>query len=373
MRKKRGAAVLAALLLGASAVGSVPVSAVADSVQAAHTVHINDEYEIPVGSRFKELFFGNKKDKTKNPIAKDEQVMLCPGGDVFGVRLVKDGVSVVSAEEECILRGGDVIISIDGERIRSLGDIKRILSASDGKPMDLVIERGDERFSAEVIPKKTGESYKLGAVLRDGVAGIGTITYYNPKNGEFGGLGHGICEEKTGKPEKMKNGTVTGVLLGGVDKSKVGDPGELTGILTDKKLGEVYSNTDEGIFGKLEETPDKSRTPLPIAKRDEVKEGAAKIISTLKNGHRAEYDVEIFDINRSSRETKSFKIRVTDGALEAVTGGIVRGMSGSPIIQNGKLVGAVTHVMVADPTEGYGIFIENMLDAANTQVIPKAA
>ena len=141
----------------------------------------------------------------------------------------------------------------------------------------------------------------------------------------------------------------------------------MRGVLTDKIIGSVSKNTSCGVFGTLsgEALTDKSRQSVEIGSRNDIKEGAATIISTVKSGKKSEYGIEIYDINRSSCESKSFKIKVTDDTLLALTGGIVRGMSGSPIIQNGKLVGAVTHVMVADPTEGYGIFIENMLNSAN--------
>ena len=368
MKKKRYKVITALLLLVQLALTASPLSVAAASADTGldgeACVATSSTDGVKVSSRFFELLFGKRDENDKNVKNTSDDITLCPGGDVFGVKISRDSVSVMACEEECILHKGDLIISIDGERIRSLSDVKRIMQKSDGTPLNLVIERGGEQFEAEVIPKKVGDAYKLGAVLREGVAGIGTVTYYNPLTGEFGGLGHGICEEKTGEPVKMKSGTVTGVILGGVDKGASGDPGELTGILTDRTLGKLYSNTEEGVFGKLDTVPDSARSALPIAHKDEVKEGAATIISTLKNGNRAEYKIEIFDIDRTSAGTKSFKIRVTDEALKAITGGIVRGMSGSPIIQDGKLVGAVTHVLVANPTEGYGIFIENMLAAA---------
>lgn len=368
MKKKRYAVIAALLLLVQFALSASPLSTAAASanteLEYQECASVSAGTDVKVSSRFFELLFGKKGEDDKGDQTTKDEITLCPGGDVFGVKIARDSVSVMACEEECILHKGDLIISISGERIRSLLDVKRIMENADGTPLNLVIERGGERFEAEVIPKKDGEAYKIGAVLREGVAGIGTVTYYNPSTGEFGGLGHGICEEKTGNPVKMKSGTVTGVILGGVDKGESGDPGELTGILTDHTLGTLYSNTEEGVFGKLDTVPDSARSAMPIAHRDEVKEGAATIISTLKNGNRAEYSIEIFDIDRASTGTKSFKIRVTDEALKAITGGIVRGMSGSPIIQNGKLVGAVTHVLVANPTEGYGIFIENMLAAA---------
>ena len=209
--------------------------------------------------------------------------------------------------------------------------------------------------------------YRLGVVLKDGAAGIGTITYIDPETGDFGGLGHGICDTDTGEVINFTEGQITGVILSGVKKGEEGKPGELSGLLTDKVKGVLYSNTECGVFGKLDSIPEGlSSTAIEIAHRDDVHSGEATILSTVKVGSVKEYKIEISDINKGSTGTKSFKIKVTDPALIAITGGVVRGMSGSPIIQDGKLVGAVTHVMVANPTEGYGIFIENMLSASES-------
>ena len=239
----------------------------------------------------------------------------------------------------------------------------------------LKVERGGKELLLNVIPKEIDGEYKLGAILREGSAGIGTITYITPGTMEFGGLGHGIYESGTNKPIEIKGGSVTGVVLGAVERGEAGKPGELTGILTDRTRGRIFANTDVGVFGKLDALNESLDEPMPIAHRAEVTEGEAEILSTLKNGRRMAYKVEIFDIDSTSTGTKSFKIKVTDPALLAISGGIVRGMSGSTIIQNGKIVGAVTHVMVSDPTEGYGIFIENMLNASQTarNELPRAA
>ena len=191
------------------------------------------------------------------------------------------------------------------------------------------------------------------------------LIYVNPKTGDFGGLGHGICDTDTGEVIDFTEGQVTGVILSGVKKGEEGKPGELSGLLTDKVTGELYANTECGVFGRLDTVPDSlTQTAVQIAHKDEVHEGEATILSTVKMGAAKEYKIEISEINKSSTGTKSFKIKVTDPTLIAITGGVVRGMSGSPIIQDGKLVGAVTHVMVANPTEGYGIFIENMINAS---------
>ena len=174
-------------------------------------------------------------------------------------------------------------------------------------------------------------------------------------------------------PPFSGSGVACTVTLGACKKGMPGKAGEFSGIINRNTIGSIYKNTECGVFGKLEALPKASPEALPIARKASVKCGEAEIISTVKNGKTATYKIEITDIDRDSTGSKSFKIKVTDPTLIALTGGIVRGMSGSPIIQNGKLVGAVTHVMVADPTEGYGIFIENMLNTANEQMQPKAA
>jgi stage IV sporulation protein B len=220
-------------------------------------------------------------------------------------------------------------------------------------------------ISVEIRPTLVDGEYKLGLTLRDSAAGIGTVTFVDPETGTFGGLGHGICDGDSGEVVPMESGEICGVVLGGVHKGESGKPGELCGILNETTVGSLTKNSECGVFGTVDSTKIKTRDAIAIGRRDEVAEGEATIISTIKNGKSAEYKIKIHDIDRTSTGSKSFKITVTDPTLIALTGGIIRGMSGSPIIQNGKLIGAVTHVLVADPTEGYGIFIENMLNVAN--------
>jgi stage IV sporulation protein B len=215
--------------------------------------------------------------------------------------------------------------------------------------------------------------YKVGIGLRDGAAGLGTITFIDPETGVFGGLGHGICDADSGEVILMDSGEVLGVILGGIHKGESGKPGELCGVLTERDLGDLTVNSECGVFGIITNPDYIEGERMTIGRRDEVREGEATIISTLKNGKSAQYKIEIYDIDHASDGSKSFRIRVTDETLKALTGGIVRGMSGSPIIQNGKLIGAVTHVLVADPTEGYGIFIENMLNNITFAKQQKAA
>ncbi len=323
---------------------------------------------VTVKSRLWELLGGGSEEASAS-----ERVYLIPGGVVFGTRLSEAHLTVTDAAECKGLMTGDKIISVDGKVVARTKDISEILRATGGGEVEIVLERGGKRVCVSVTPKLVGEEYKLGAVLREGAAGIGTVTYIDPESGEFGGLGHGICESGGTHPIEMTGGVVTDVVLGAVQKGEAGKPGELTGILTDRVRGVIYSNTDVGVFGKYAELPKKLDTPLPIAHKSEVKRGEASILSTLKNGKRMEYKIEIYDIDTTSTNSKSFKIKVADPTLLSISGGIVRGMSGSPIIQNGKLVGAVTHVMINNPTEGYGIFIENMLSAAKEDALPRAA
>ncbi|MBQ8380381.1 MAG: SpoIVB peptidase [Clostridia bacterium] len=343
----------------------------ADAATGSRSAGHQDDGGIEVGSRFHELIFGKKEEKKA-----EEDIYLCPGGDAFGVKIRGGGVSVSKVIDEggSPFREGDFIKSIDGQPIDSIDDVKEALKYSGGKELTFTVLRGRSSESFSVTPRVCADEYHLGVILKDGATGIGTITYYDPKTREFGGLGHGISYSDGKELRGMSEGTVTGVILAGATRGKPNQPGELRGVLTESKLGDLYANTECGVFGTLDCNLEcTSEIPIPIAKRNEVAPGEATILTTVKSGKRASYKIEIDDINYSSESTKSFKIRVTDDALIALTGGIVRGMSGSPIIQDGKLVGAVTHVMVANPTEGYGIFIENMLNAAQGQSQPEAA
>ena len=326
----------------------------------------SDEDGVLVGSRLYELIFGSGKDKKSY-----KDIKLCPGGDAFGVKICGSGVTVTKVITELsagVLKPDDRIISINKTDVYTIDEVKKIVNSSGGRALSFEILRDGKTHAAQITPRCAGGEYHLGVILSDGASGIGTVTYYDPETYEFGGLGHGICSADGKEVLKMTRGQVTGVILAGASRGAPTKPGELRGVLTDRHLGTLYANTPMGVFGKLERGAfaESEHGALPIASRDEVEEGEATIISTVKNGKRCEYKIALTDIDHSSDGTKCFRIKVTDDALIAITGGIVRGMSGSPIIQNGKLVGAVTHVMVADPTEGYGIFIENMLNASQT-------
>ncbi len=319
-----------------------------------------------ISSRFYELLF----DKEEKP---GSELYLIPGGEVFGIRIKEHGVTVNSAEEWSQLERGDRIISIDDTEVKESEDVTLKMKECRGGTVRIGILRGGEKMTLTVTPKYENGSYKLGVTLQRAACGIGTVTFVDPKTQAFGGLGHGICNPQTKIPVELESGEVCGVVLGGINRGEVGKPGELSGVLNKKHIGRIDINDECGVFGSLDDVSAYSATPIPVGTRAAVKCGEAEIISTVKNGKKATYKIEITEIDADSTGSKSFKIKVTDPTLIALTGGIVRGMSGSPIIQNGKLIGAVTHVMVANPTEGYGIFIENMLSAAENQVQPKAA
>ena len=355
---------LSLFVISRGKIGDVPTSA--DAVDEGITCALTKEDDVRISSRLLELLFGKNEEKDK--------VLLIPGGAIFGAKIKQKYVSVQNPGDIRGLKAGDKILSVNGTKVGCAIDVKNVIQAAEGNEIFMVCERDGKEISVKIVPAKSQGEYKLGLVLKDGAAGIGTVTYIDPETGEFGGLGHGICDTDTGEVIDFSEGRVTGVVLSGVKKGEEGKPGELSGLLTDKVMGVLYSNTECGVFGKLDKIPDSLKgEAIEIAHRDEVHNGEATILSTVKVGCLKEFKINISDIDKTSTGTKSFKIKVTDPALIAITGGVVRGMSGSPIIQDGKLVGAVTHVMVANPTEGYGIFIENMLNAANNQSQQKAA
>lgn len=321
---------------------------------------------VEVGSRFWDLLFGEEKDTA-------EDVTLLVGGGVFGIKLKQKYLTVVDSKGIPALKNGDLILSVNGREVYSIADFKSAVQASGGGSVTIrALHEGNE-IAVEIRPGLVDGEYKVGIGLRDGAAGLGTITFIDPETGVFGGLGHGICDADSGEVILMDSGEVLGVILGGIHKGESGKPGELCGVLTERDLGDLTVNSECGVFGIITNPDYIEGERMTIGRRDEVREGEATIISTLKNGKSAQYKIEIYDIDHASDGSKSFRIRVTDETLKALTGGIVRGMSGSPIIQDGKLIGAVTHVLVADPTEGYGIFIENMLNNITFAKQQKAA
>ncbi len=299
----------------------------------------------------------------------DAAQLLIPGGQVIGMELQDDTVSVVSFDETlgaaartAGLKQGDRILRIDDTQIRCVEDVRKALAKSDGD-VEVSVLRGEKPQLLKLCPTATADGPKLGVSLRQGTAGLGTVTYYRPDNDGFAALGHGV-NSRDGKLLRLTQGSVYPARIESVKIGKTGAPGQLMGTVTQTApVGSIFKNTDQGVFGSAKLQAEIE--PLPVAEISQIKTGAATIRSTVAGDSLREYSVEILKIYpNSASKTRNMLVKVTDPALLAATGGIVQGMSGSPIIQDGKLVGAVTHVLVNDPTTGYGIFIENMLDAA---------
>ena len=306
-----------------------------------------------------------------------ETPMLVPGGEPFGIKLLMDGVMIVGTgtvktemgekcpAEECGLKKGDIILSANGKDITQNSEIQEIVSKSKGKPITIDYIHDNQQMQTELTPVFSDSDgiYKAGIWVRDSTAGIGTVTYSEPATNRFGGLGHPVCDSDTGEIIPVSSGETADVTINKIIKGKSGSPGELHGNFSSKlSSGIIYCNNKYGVFGELF-APVNSSEAIPMGLKQEIKEGHAKIRTTIDETGPHEYDIEIESIDYSSTGTKNMIIRVTDNELLSRTGGIVQGMSGSPIIQNGKLIGAVTHVLINDPEKGYGIFCENMYDS----------
>ncbi len=306
-----------------------------------------------------------------------EGLCLCPGGCAFGIKCYTRGVLVVGLSpvrsedgerqpaKDAGLKVKDLLLSVDGVEVNTVRDVSEAVTGSDGRALALTVEREGREKTLTLTPCLTKDGYQAGMWLRDSTAGIGTVTYVDPVTGEFGGLGHRICGPDTGALMPLRRGSAMAVEIGGVVKGQVGRPGEIKGYFRAERLGTVLGNTGNGVFGVFSAPPRAVGEPLPVGSRRELTEGEATLLCTLGDDGPQAYTVMISEIDRQGTDNKNFVVTVTDETLKARTGGIVQGMSGSPIIQDGKLVGAVTHVLVNDPARGYGIFIENMLDTAS--------
>jgi len=308
--------------------------------------------------------------------ANTDEIMLYPGGVPFGIRFYTKGVMVIDISEvigeqgksapaaAAGLMANDVIQKVNDTEIHSVEQVTDFVKNSDGKPIELVVVRGESKLNLSLTPAKSlpnGE-YRAGMWIKDSAAGIGTMTFFDPRDNSFGGLGHGICDPDSGDLLPLNKGIVTDVKISGITKGEKGTPGVIRGYIASNDRGRLTGNFETGVYGFVDEQPKNlPEGPLPIAKSNEIEEGAAYIWTTLDNSIPRKYEINIVKANAGNGMVKNFVIQVTDPALLEQTGGIVQGMSGSPIIQNGKIIGAVTHVLLNDPTSGYGIYIENML------------
>lgn len=304
-----------------------------------------------------------------------EGLTLTPGGMPFGVRFLTDGVTVVGF---CDFEAGgkkvnpaaaaglklrDTILRVNGEPLTGASALTEKIEHCGGRELILLCRRGASEMELRLKPVwcEAEQRYKTGIWVRDSGAGIGTVTFIIPETGAFAGLGHGICDADSGELIAMRRGTVSDVTISSVVRGAVGAPGELKGYFNPGKTGALLGNSACGVWGVFSDPPESTADALPVGLRGELEEGSAEIFCTLDSNRIGRYRVEISNIDRMATGSKCFSVKITDPALIAASGGIVQGMSGSPIVQNGKLVGAVTHVLINDPTAGYGIFLENML------------
>ncbi len=287
------------------------------------------------------------------------------GGEPFGIKMLSEGVMVVDTDDEINtqLREKDIILSADGEEIDSSEKLSEIVENSRGGEIELKVRRDNGEVFITVYPTTDSDNiYRLGVWVKDSAAGLGTVTFYDNKGLSFCGLGHGICESDTGELIPLSQGSAQKATVTSVTKNSSGGIGCLNGYFLGEEIGNVTENSSEGIYGTLNSPVNKSKD-IEIAEISEISTGDAYIYTTVDGTTPKKYTARIEKIN--TENNRNLVITITDPELLEKTEGIVQGMSGSPIIQNGKLIGAVTHVMVDDPKTGYGIFAETMLKNTN--------
>ena len=296
-----------------------------------------------------------------------EENKVIPCGVPFGVKIFTDGVVVVGISEVKVNQS-TVILSINNNTVNSNEEVAKYVQNCNGQSLTLSVRRENMTFSTEIYPVKSEDSsYKAGLWVRDSSAGIGTLTYYDQDQQVFAGLGHGICDIDTSELMPLRNGDIVPATINGIVKGEKGTPGELRGYFSDQaSIGTLLANVNTGVYGTMGNSPVQNE-PIKVAMKQQVKPGKAQILTTIDGQTPQYYDIEIESVNyKEHTPTKNMIIRITDPKLLETTGGIVQGMSGSPIIQNGMLVGAVTHVFVNEPERGYGIFAENMIEVSSS-------
>ncbi len=286
-------------------------------------------------------------------------VMIVGTGTIVG----NDGISHEPAAN--VVKSGDYVKTVNDEIVENKEDLIKKINQCQGQPVILGVLRDEEFIHLKVEPVKTEEdAYKLGIWVRDDLAGVGTLTFYDSE-GNYGALGHPVSDMDTGLKVSLGDGTLYEAEIAGITKGEKGNPGEISGVITyldQYKLGTVEENSSVGIYGHLQRTPEGNIGGAyhPITLKQDIQKGEATIISSV-SGKQKEYTINIQELDYNS-ENKGILFEVTDPELLDLTGGVIQGMSGSPIIQDGKVIGAVTHVFVQDSSKGYGIFIENMLE-----------
>lgn len=372
-------------ILGVKIEETVPVGAdLSEQVRSNFQLHTseNEESKMKIANlqekQYSLSLFGISLKTIQANIIKKTKVV--PLGNLVGLKLYTKGVLVVGVSEikgednkvykpyeEAGISEGDSIIEINGESVNTTNELIACVSKCKGNNINVKYIDDGETYSTTIKPVKTSSnSYKIGLWVRDAAAGVGTLTFYDPSTNSCAALGHGIQDVDTGELVDISSGEFVSTDIIDIEKGEKDSPGKIEGTIEDsKKIGEIYSNTNFGIYGtstnKSELNLD-NKEAVEVASRNEIKTGKASIICTLENGIRKEYEVEIEKVYINNNENnKSMIVKVTDEELLEKTGGIIQGMSGSPILQNGKLVGALTHVLVSDPTKGYGVFSDIML------------
>lgn len=325
------------------------------------------------------MLFGNMKVK-EIAVTTYPRIKVIPTGNLIGLKLYTNGALVIGTTEvknienkiekpyESInIKEGDTILEVDHQEIDSTQTLQKIVNESNGRDIEIKYARAGETYTANIKPANTAkDEYKLGLWIRDSASGVGTMAFYEPESKKFAALGHGISDGDTGELLDIQTGELVNSKIVSVSKGRKGIPGEIKGsIAKQATIGTVMQNTNFGIFGSLNEniiTNNKYSAGLEIALRDEIEVGEATILSTVNNNDTQEYKVEITSIDsENNSNNKSMQIKITDEKLLNNTGGIICGMSGSPIIQNNKIVGALTNVLVSDPQIGYGVFADIMI------------
>ena len=338
------------------------------TVQASSNLEFDEEYTGKINLSVN-LFGINIKDITVNVLETTEVVPL---GELVGLKLYTNGVLVVGMSEisgidKNTYKPYENTGILEGDMIVEINE-KSITNTTERKEISVKYVRDGETIETNIKPVETDkDDYKLGLWVRDAAAGVGTISFYEPETGLFASLGHGIIDVDTSKLLDISTGEFVTTNIVSITKGEKGNPGKIQGSVENQKtIGEVYKNTEFGVFGKVSNTSvlneDLTKT-IKVASRNEIKKGKATIRCTLENNKKKEYEVEIQKIYANNNsDNKSMLVKITDEELLEKTGGIIQGMSGSPIIQNGKLIGVLTHVLVSDPTVGYGVFADLMVE-----------
>ncbi len=309
-----------------------------------------------------------------------DRKLVTVSGAPFGIKMFTDGLMVVGMSDIPTTGGrlnpartagvevGDILKTFNETPLSTNEQLAELMQENAGAPIQLEVKRGNSTFQAQVEPVRSAgdEQYRLGVWVRDSSAGIGTMTYYDQNSGIFTGLGHAVCDVDTGDIMPLQSGEVVPARITGCKRGEAGSPGELKGRFTEEPpLGSLSANTSTGVYGLLRNRGIYLGEELPLAMKHEVETGRAYIYTTTEGSRPKKYEIEIEKLVMSEEEKgQNMVIHVTDPALLEKTGGILQGMSGSPIVQNGMLVGSVTHVFVKDPTRGFGIFAENIQDNA---------